>query len=216
MDKGTGEVKQSTPLTIGITGGIGSGKSTVCGIFSALGRICISADLVAREVTEADQGVRQKIRRAFGDKVFQNNGLLNRKMLADIVFTSKDKLKILDNIVHPAVFEEIDRRIEQLAEKKPEHFIFVEAALIFESGMNARLDYVLLVHADEKVRVRRVMERDNCSEQEVVIRMKSQMPDQVKLKEADFVIMNNDSFDQLRESVKFYDGLFLALRRGRS
>lgn len=209
-------MKQSNPLTIGITGGIGSGKSAVCNIFSSFGRVCISADSVAREITETDEGVRQKIRKAFGDKVFPDNGPLNRTMLAEIVFANKDKLKILNNIVHPAVFEEIGLRVEQLAQKKQDHFILIEAALIFESGMDIRLDYVLLVHADEKVRIRRVMERDNCAGGDVIIRMKNQMSDQTKLKEADFVIMNNDSLDKLRESVKFYDRLFSALTRGLS
>lgn len=198
-------------LTIGVTGGIGSGKSTVCSIFSSLGRTTLSADSIAKEITGTDKDIRKKIEQAYGKSVFLSDGSLNRKLLADIVFTSKDQLEILNSIVHPAVFLEINKRLAGLRKDQREPFVLVEAALIFESGMNTRLDYVLHIHVDEKLRIKRVKERDNSTETEVALRMKNQMSEEKKLKEADFVIMNNDTLEKLQQSVKFYDGLFTTL-----
>lgn len=199
--------RTSGPLLAGLTGGIGSGKSTVAGLFRELGRTVFSADEIARELTETDAGVRKKIRSAFGTGVFTAEGALDRKALAGLVFNDPEALARLNGIVHPAVFTRLDQLISALPPGRAEPFVLVEAALVYESGMDARLDYVVVVHAAEDARVRRVMQRDRVSREEVLARIRSQMPAAEKLDLADFVIHNDGAPESLRGAVALIDSL---------
>jgi dephospho-CoA kinase len=195
-------------LRIGVTGGIGSGKSTVCALFASRGRVVIYADAIARDLTEHDAGIREQIKKAFGVDIYRTDGSLQRKKLAEIVFTDPRLRKKLDSIVHPRVFEAIDRAITMLDASGRSPYVMVEAALIFESGMDAHLDYTVVVDAPENVRISRVISRDACTRDEVMIRIQSQMPVEQKLKRADFVIDNGGDETELAARVAFLDALF--------
>ena len=193
-------------LLVGVTGGIGSGKSIVCDQFRRLGRTVIRADEVARELTEKDAAVIGQIQSAFGD-VYNAAGTLDRRALAAIVFTDRRKLERLNGIVHPAVFREIDRRLRMLPGEELRPYVVIEAALVFESGMDAVLDFVIVVDAPEELRIARVVARDGSTPEEVRSRMASQMKTEEKLKRADFTIENTGEKEGLGEIIAFLDNL---------
>src|SRR3989304_2199237 len=142
---------------IGVTGGIGSGKSEVCGRFAALGITTLSADRIAHQLTDSDPIIRKKIVARFGDRAYDaKTGVMNRQYIADIVFREKEKLAVLNSIVHPAVFKSIDEAIPPLDAKARPGYLIIEAALMFESRLNEKVDYVLTVVADEAHRIERV------------------------------------------------------------
>lgn len=192
-------------IRVGVTGGIGSGKSTVCKLFASLGRVVLSADEIAKDLTNTNDVIKSSIRKMFGENVFLPNGLLDRKALAAIVFKNHSLRKKLDSIIHPHVFVAIEDAIEKLPPSKRSPYVIIEAALIYESGMDERLDYVVVVNADEETRIRRVMERDQATREAVLARIHSQMDMAKKVKLADFIIENDGSEDELLERTKFID-----------
>lgn len=199
-------------LRIGITGGIGTGKSTVCRLFERIGRTVISADEIAREITRENPSVKREIRDSFGEEVFRQDGGLDRKRLAELVFSDTRLLQMLNTIVHPHVFEEIGRRLSRLIQEKSAPYVLIEAALIYETGMEEDLDYVLVVSSEESNCVTRVMERDGLSREQVELRIRSQMAMSEKVKKADFVIDNNATPDALVAKVRFLDTLFSTMK----
>lgn len=195
-------------LTVGVTGGIGSGKTTVCKIFEELGAKVIYADVVAKELMEKDESLKRKIVEALGSEAYIG-GKLNRKFISDIIFSDEEKKKKLESIVHPAVIKKILSEFKKISKEKRESFVIVEAALIFESGFDHELDYVVVVEtSDDEIKIKRIMERDNCSRDEVLRRMKAQMNPAKKIKLADIVIRNDSSIEELKEKVKFFYFLF--------
>ena len=202
-------------LAVGVTGGIGSGKSTVCEAFAALGRLTLSADAIARALTVNDAEVLSEIRLAFGTAILTAAGTLDRKALAAVVFHDRGARERLNGIVHPRVFRTLTALLaaEQPARLRP--YTIVEAALIYESGMDRGLDFVIVVDAPEEERIRRVMERDGCSREEVEARIASQMPVQKKRTAADFVLDNTGDRDTARNQAGFLDTLLRAIAQGR-
>ena len=200
-------------LLVGVTGGIGSGKSTVCKAFAGLGRMVISADRVARDLTENDGTVRAGIRSEFGDGVFSAGGLLDRAALGRSAFADAGRTAALNAIVHPRVFEEIGVLLAAAAPERKDPYVIIEAALIFESGMDELLHRVVVVDAPEEVRIRRGMERDHLTEEEVRKRIGAQMPVREKLQRADFVIVNDRNSVALEAKVAFIDMLLCGLSR---
>jgi dephospho-CoA kinase len=194
-------------LTVGITGGIGAGKTTVCKIFEELGAKVIYADELAKEIMENDESLKKKIKKIFGEKSYIG-GKLNRKFIADIIFSSDEKRKLLESIVHPAVIKRILSDLKKIADKGKYNFVIVEAALIFESGFDKELDYVLVVDADDEIKIKRIMERDKCSKEEVLKRMRAQLDSKIKRELADMVIINDGDIDELRKKVSFFYSLF--------
>jgi dephospho-CoA kinase len=194
-------------LTVGITGGIGAGKTTVCKIFEELGAKVIYADELAKEIMENDESLKKKIKKIFGEKSYIG-GKLNRKFIADIIFSSDEKRKLLESIVHPAVIKRILSDLKKIADEGKYNFVIVEAALIFESGFDKELDYVLVVDADDEIKIKRIMERDKCSKEEVLKRMKAQLDSKIKRELADMVIINDGDIDELRKKVSFFYSLF--------
>ena len=177
-------------LTIGITGGIGSGKSTVCRIFRVLGAPVFQADLVARKLQDEDPVIRDRLIELFGHEIYTENGLLNRKKLAEIIFSDQLLLEKVNNLIHPAVHRELKKWKEQMF-KFP--YVLYEAAILFETGNFRSFDYTILVVADQQERIARVMKRDNLSAEAILLRMKNQMKDADKIILADFIIENNDN-----------------------
>jgi dephospho-CoA kinase len=194
-------------LTVGITGGIGAGKTTVCKIFEELGAKVIYADELAKEIMENDESLKKKIKKIFGEKSYIG-GKLNRKFIADIIFSSDEKRKLLESIVHPAVIKRILSDLKKIADEGKYNFVVVEAALIFESGFDKELDYVLVVDADDEIKIKRIMERDKCSKEEVLKRMRAQLDSKIKRELADMVIINDGDIDELRKKVSFFYSLF--------
>ena len=174
-------------LKIGITGGIGSGKSIVSNIFKVLGIAVFDADFAAKQIMNENKIVQQHLIDAFGESVFLNNEL-NKKHLANIVFNDAYQLEKLNAIVHPATIEAGNQWVKQ----QKTIYILKEAALLFESGSAADLDYIIGVYAPKIVRIKRVMQRDNVNEHAVINRMNKQIDENLKMKLCDFVIINDE------------------------
>lgn len=178
-----------TLLKIGITGGIGSGKSTVCKVFSSLGIPIYEADSRAKWLMTNDEILKNKIKDAFGKESYFENGDLNRNFLAQQVFNQGDKVKILNSLVHPQVGIDYLNWIEKNS-KSP--YVLNEAALMFESGSYQRLDKVITVFAPDTIRLERVSNRDpHRSREEIKGIMQKQIPEEEKIKRADYVIYND-------------------------
>jgi len=176
-------------LKIGITGGIGSGKSTVCRLFEKLGIPVYFADDRAKWLMNNQEDLKEQLKSNFGSLVYNEEGELDRGYLASIVFNDKAKLEILNGIVHPAVFEDgVKWQAEQ--EALGTDYTLKEAALLFETGSYLALDKIIVVTAPEDVRIKRVMVRDNITEEEVMARINKQMPQAEKEKMADFIVTN--------------------------
>lgn len=173
---------------IGITGGIGSGKTTTCQIFEQIGVPVYYADVRAKQLM-AQGPLKSKIIQAFGERAY-HNGQLDRAYLAKEVFNSKERLSVLNGLVHPAVADDFE---EWLEENEKASYVLKEAAILFESGAHQAVDYTVLVIAPEEVRINRVVERDGTTHDEVMQRMKSQWTQERKAKLADFIINNSGS-----------------------
>src|SRR6266498_4702530 len=153
-------------LRIGLTGGIGSGKSTVAKLFETLGIPVFYADAAARQVMNEDEELKQKIKETFGDVAY-SNGTLNRKYIADIVFNDPFKLEQLNALVHPATIAMAEKWMQQ----QTTSYTIKEAALFFEAVTTEGLDYIIGVYAPQHLRIQRVMQRDNVTREEVLARI---------------------------------------------
>ena len=179
-------------IKVGITGGIGSGKSTVCKVFKVLGIPVFEADQVARKLMNSDAGVRIQLINLFGPSVYLADQTVDRKFLSAIVFNpeySGSLLSELNSIVHPAVRNAFDVWFKN--QQSP--YIIHEAAILFESGFYKMMDKIIVVATDEEERIQRVMKRDGTSEEQVRQRIRNQWTDAQRIKMADFVIGNNDN-----------------------
>lgn len=174
-------------LKIGLTGGIGSGKSTVAKVFEVLGIPVYYADIEAKKLMNENQGLKQKIQELFGSAIYAN-GLLNRAALADIVFNDPQKLEQLNALVHPITINDANQWLLQ----QKSCYAIKEAALIFESGISEFLDYVIGVYAPAPLRIQRVMQRDHTSKEAVMARLNKQMDEDEKMQLCNFVITNDE------------------------
>lgn len=174
-------------LKVGITGGIGSGKSTVCQVFKTLGIPVLQADDTARYLMANDEILIGNIRQLFGDSVYKNNKL-DRQQIAAIVFKQPGMLQQLNAIVHPAV----KIYSEQWMKSQATPYAIKEAAIFFETGTNVDLDVMIGVYAPQKLRILRVVERDAVAQEQVLERMSQQMDEDEKMKLCDHVIINDD------------------------
>lgn len=174
-------------LRIGITGGIGSGKSTVAHVFEVLGIPVYYADREAKKMMNEDEELKYQIVQEFGTASYEN-GLLNRKHLASVVFANKEKLSVLNSIVHPATI----RHGKEWMAKQTTPYAIKEAALIFESGTQEHLDYVIGVSAPLHLRIHRAMQRDNVTREEIQRRMQNQIKEEIKMRLCDFVVKNDE------------------------
>lgn len=194
-------------IVIGVTGGIGSGKSTVCSLFAKKSVPIFYADQSARDISETDAF--EEIVAAFGSEITATPKSLDRKKLAEVVFNDSEKLETLNGIIHPKVFDAFNRWKNALPASTK--FALAEAALMFESGMFELMDYVLAIMADEQIRITRTINRDNADESTVVARMKHQISTEELLELSDFQINNNGSLDDLQLKVNFFSTLFSTL-----
>ncbi|HLS94450.1 dephospho-CoA kinase [Sphingobacterium allocomposti] len=176
-------------LKVGITGGIGSGKSYVARIFKALGVPFYDADTEAKKLMNTDGQIRSALIKQFGEAVYLEDGQLNRAYLSSVVFTDEKRLQALNAIVHPVVIQ----HGTDWAEAQSYPYSLKEAALLFESGSYKSLDYTILVTAPLEMRIKRVVKRDAVSREQVLDRINKQMPDEKKSEIADFVIVNDEN-----------------------
>jgi dephospho-CoA kinase len=174
-------------LKIGLTGGIGSGKTTVANIFEVLGIPVYYADDAAKKLMDEDENVKTAITSNFSEEAYRE-GRLNRKYISDIVFKNSNKLALLNSIVHPATIKDAGDWMQN--QKAP--YVIKEAALLFESGSNKKLDYIVGVKAPLDLRILRAVERDNVSREEILSRMNKQMNEEKKLSLCDFIIINDE------------------------
>lgn len=189
-------------LKIGITGGIGSGKTTVCRIFETLGIPVFYADTVAKQIMVTDPILVAGVKQAFGEDSYLADGTLNNKHIAGIVFNNAMELEKLNSLVHPAVFRAFDSWIEQVPDTVP--YTLKEAALLFESDSYKMCDQTVLVIAPIETRLQRVMARDGVSEAQVRARMDKQLSDEQKMKMADHLIYNNETDSLIAQVLKLH------------
>ncbi|CAA9195061.1 Dephospho-CoA kinase [Flavobacterium bizetiae] len=180
---------------IGLTGGIGSGKTTIANYFALMGIPVYIADDEAKKVMQSENIV-QQIKTTFGDSIFEND-ILNRAKLAEIVFNNADKLAQLNAIVHPAVKSDFELWLQ---ENKNHDYVIYEAAILFESGRYKECDVIITVTAPEQIRIERVVKRDNTTREQVLSRMKMQWNDEKRISLSNFVI-NNSNLKIAKEEV---------------
>ena len=198
----------SLPIQIGITGGIGSGKSVVAKIFSSLGMSIYDADSQAKKVM-LQPDLKDAIRNEFGVECYDGLGNLDRKFLANQVFGFPERLEKLNSLVHPRVAEDYKQWLDH---HRREHYVLKEAALLFETGGAGKLDKIIVVTAPEKLRIKRVQTRDHRSEKEINDIIHRQWPEEKSIAKADYVILNDDRHAVMPQVIKLHE-LFLGLER---
>lgn len=191
------EPRSSTKI-IGITGGIGSGKSTVSKLIEEAGYPVYYSDIRAKTIVNDDSQLQQQIKNLLGAQAYDENGLYDRKYVAQIVFEDEELLLKLNSLIHPAV--KID--FKKWVSEQTSAFIFKETALLFELKLNEHCYKSLLVTADDNCRLKRVMDRDDKTYREVETIMLKQMPEKDKVKLADYIIFNNDGLEELEQETK--------------
>ncbi|OXA91167.1 dephospho-CoA kinase [Flavobacterium hercynium] len=180
---------------IGLTGGIGSGKTTVANYFQEMGVPVYIADDGAKKVMQSEEVI-EKIKITFGENIFEE-GVLNRANLADIVFNNAEELKKLNAIVHPAVKKDFQA---WLLQHKKYTYVIYEAAILFESGSYKDCDVIITVTAPEEIRIERVLKRDNTTRAQVLSRMNMQLNDEIRISKSNYVI-NNDNLKKAKEEI---------------
>ncbi len=187
-------------LKIGLTGGIGSGKTTVANIFKVLGIPIFNADDVAKKIMEEDEVLITSIKKEFGELSY-NNGRLNRNYLAGIVFKDAYKLDLLNSLTHPVTLAAAERWMQQ----QTSPYAIKEAALMFESAAASGVDYIIGVYAPIDIRIKRVMNRDGILRQDVLDRMNRQINEEIKMKLCDFVIQNDEQQLVIPQVLKLHE-----------
>ncbi|HEY5124775.1 MAG TPA: dephospho-CoA kinase [Ignavibacteria bacterium] len=183
---------------IGITGGIGSGKSMLCRMLKENGYKVIYADTLTKELYQKDKKLLQKLVETFSKDILNFKGKLILPKLKDIIFSSEKNFKKVNSIVHPVVIEAINKEINKAKEK----VVIIEAALIFESGFDKVLDYVITIFSNKKNRTERIMFRDGVRKKDVDKVMKLQMDDRIKVEKSDFVVINNKTIEHLHKQAE--------------
>jgi dephospho-CoA kinase len=174
-------------LRIGLTGGIGSGKTTVAKIFEMLNVPVYYADAASKRLYHTDKKLMQKMKEHFGNDIYHEDEL-NRTKLASLVFNDPQQLALLNSLVHPPTIKDA----AEWMKRQTSPYVIKEAALLFESGAEAGLDYVIGVYAPQHIRIKRVMDRDNSTLEKVLGRINGQMDEEEKMKLCDFIIINNE------------------------
>ena len=190
-------------LKIGVTGGIGSGKTTVCSIFEHLGAPIYNADNRAKQLMQVDEDLKKKLRLAFGWDVYDKEDKLDREYLAKIVFNNPPQLRILNQIVHPAVFDDYAAWVKEQEEKGAPYSV-KEAALLVEAQSYKKLDKLIVVTCPIDTRLERIMKRDNIRREEVLKRIENQLSDKDRLDHADYVIKNAPSFSLIEQVLELH------------
>ncbi len=191
-------------LKVGLTGGIGSGKSTASSILAKLGSYVYDADAEAKIILDTNKDVQNNIIEEFGSSVLDPTGAIDNKKLAKIAFQDEDHQIILNSIIHPFVFSELDRQFEKVSAKDKHVCFIVDGALIFESGLDQHLDSVLLIASSLKYRIARALNRGTISREDILRRNELQWTDEDKAEMANYTIYNNGTEEEFVEKVKAF------------
>jgi len=189
-------------LIVGLTGGVASGKTTVSQILKEEGAYCIDADQIARELVRPHTPAWKRLVRAFGTGILRKDGFIHRKKLADKVFANLRQRKLLNQILHPRIRKEMDRRAKEIGKKDLEAIVVIDAPLLVELGEHRRMDRVIVVTSTQTRQIERLKKRDGISTEEALRMFSSQMPVEDKVKLADFVIRNDGSFRETRKKTR--------------
>jgi dephospho-CoA kinase len=187
-------------IKIGITGGIGSGKSMVCKIFQCLNTPVYYADIEAQKLINSNQEIIKELTETFGNEIYLKDKTLNKPLMAKLIFGNSENLKKVNSVVHPKIKADFNK----WAEKQSCKYVIEEAAVLLENNNEHGLDYVVTVYSSEELRIKRVKKRDDISEEEIIKRMQSQLSEEEKLKLADFIIYNNDKDLLIPQVIKLH------------
>lgn len=191
-------------IKVGVTGNIGSGKSTVCRIFEVLGVPVYYADDRAKEILQTDTEVIRKVKELFGDDVYDASNQLDRKRVAHVVFNEPDFLKQYEAIIHPAVLRDGDKWFQRHTQYP---YVIKEAALLIESGSYKHLDKIICVTAPVNIRIERIQQRDGMSLEDIKARMRNQMAEAEKVELSDFIIYNDGTAPLIRQVLNIHEKL---------
>ena len=194
-------------VVVGLTGGIGSGKTTILKYFQSFGIPVYIADKEAKALMNRSKVIRRNLIELFGNDAYKDNQL-NRPYLSSKIFNDKSMLSKMNAIVHPKVASHFKRWLK----KQNADYVIKEAAIIFENNLESQYNYIITVVADEDLRVKRVMERDNTSKEKVKSIISNQLPDAEKIKKSDFVIVNNDLKEAKAQAFKIHKELLKKIK----
>jgi len=185
-------------VVAGLTGGIATGKSTVAGFFRSAGAALIDADRIAFDAVQKGMPAWREIVSHFGNEVLLEDGQIDRALLGEIIFNDRSHKEVLDRIVHPAVFRQIEENLNVLEKNSPESVVIVDIPLLIETGSHRGMDEVIVVYVPEHVQIERLLSRDNISEEAALARIRSQMSIEDKKAYASIVIENTGSMEQTK------------------
>lgn len=203
------KLKNKGKLLVGITGGIGSGKTLICKMLSKKGFKVYNADLIAKSLYNKDKNLVRQLVRAFGKDILNYKKKLNLHKLKEIIFANKKNYATVNKLVHPVVIKYLTTEIK----KSKYELVLIESAVLFESGFYKAFDYIVSIYADKKTRINRLILRDESSRNEINHLMKFQLPEKTKLQLSDFVILNNKSHEELKKQVEFLGRVLKALHK---
>jgi len=189
-------------LKVGLTGGIGSGKSTASRYFESLGAFVLDADKEVKSLITSNETVQYELISEFGTDIIDGTGRVNKKKLARIAFQDEDHQQRLNSVVHPYIFNLIDKEFNRVFNDKKHGVFIVDAALIYETGFDAHLDYVIVVTAHLKNRMERALGRETLSREEILKRVGFQWPEEEKVNMADFVVHNDGTEAELQKKIE--------------
>jgi dephospho-CoA kinase len=186
-------------IIAGLTGGIATGKSTVSSILRKAGAVLIDADAIARDVVKKDLPAWHEIVRIFGKEVLLPDGEIDRTRLGGIIFRDSSKKETLNKIVHPHVIQKVAELIEEIGEKATDYIVILDVPLLIEAGMDKGLEEVILVYTPEQIQIKRLIERDGISDEDALLRVRSQMPIEKKREFATFIIDNSGPIEATKK-----------------
>ena len=189
-------------LRIGLTGGIGSGKSTASKFFESFGSFVINADEEAKNLLSSSETVQHELISEFGTDIIDVSGQINKTKLARVAFQDEEHQQRLNSVIHPYIYNIIDDQFNQILNEGKFDIFVVDGALIFESGYDVHMDYIIVVTALLKNRMERALARETLSREEILKRIDLQWPEEEKVNLADFVIHNDGSENELKKNVK--------------
>ncbi|MDY6863387.1 MAG: dephospho-CoA kinase [Thermodesulfobacteriota bacterium] len=189
-------------LSIGLTGSIASGKSTVANMLKKLGAELIDADDIAHQIINPLTECGKMVIKEFGQKIQDNHGNIDRKELGKIVFANKERLSMLNKITHPYIMQALKKRLLFYSIKKTSSIVIVDAALLLEKNLKSQFDKIIVVYINEKTQLNRLIKRDKVKREIALKKIQSQMPVREKLKYADFIISNEGPLEETWNTVK--------------
>ncbi len=189
-------------IVVGVTGNMGSGKTTVSRMLRDMGAEVVDADQLAREIVQPHRPAWRELVAEFGSSILREDGTIDRRRLARMVFADAERLRRLNEITHPRIIEEIDARIRAARRRGDTRVLVIDAPLIIEAGMVSMVDRIWLVRADQEVRMQRLLQRGEYTRSEIRDRLRAQMPENEQLRYADAVIDNSGCIEETRRQVR--------------